>query len=594
MGSDQSTLPAFEKGTAIRTGAPEGRPLVSKLLGRTTGVSCRNSEQNHNTEDLIESDDSVTEGKVGDDLAAREIGRDGAVASDRTLARHTVDRSVGSMRKIHRLTPFAYLPHPNTIGAEDTFLEDLPKVVVLSQQTWGSFDRKRISRQLTCIAKVDWAQDVPCVTTAGKRMKLPLMGNIPKAYLRYSDILRAQLGGGSFSSMSVSEGKDSELAEEAAASEKDIGVTDLLDKKTGVSITDASTKGPTEPASSASPSKKKKNKSSRKAMVDSDDERDLAEKDQAEGDRSTTEENGHNNPTEGDPVGSFDGKRKGPTGGGSPGPGGGKRMRLFDRSPLSFKEIALPAFSFAAMGRIDPSIRQICIRGSTHLVPESPELVFPDAFNRSAEADMELILDYEQALRRMASDLSKAEAALEIKDAEIEKSKRDALDNSKEMIAERTCYYRERTQATEKAACLKEELRTAQSEIARLEAGRVEEAEKSKKTLDRVRQIHRRKLTSEKSCILAEATDHFDKSRRYMADRDEREEKLLLHIQAFGTLEAMDMLEEWGMHVPKKLKDILTAKEAKYKEEVNGVVVEDITEQNLTASSLPPYSGNSY
>lgn len=35
-------------------------------------------------------------------------------------------------------------------------------------------------------------------------------------------------------------------------------------------------------------------------------------------------------------------------------------------------------------------VRQI--RGSTHLVPESPELVFPDAFNRSAEADMEVSL----------------------------------------------------------------------------------------------------------------------------------------------------------------------------------------------------------
>ena len=41
--------------------------------------------------------------------------------------------------------------------------------------------------------------------------------------------------------------------------------------------------------------------------------------------------------------------------------------------------------------------------------------------------------------------------------------------------------------------------------------------------------------------------DHFDKFRRYMADRDRHEEKLLLHSQDFGTLEAMDMLEDWGM-----------------------------------------------
>ena len=41
----------------------------------------------------------------------------------------------------------------------------------------------------------------------------------------------------------------------------------------------------------------------------------------------------------------------------------------------------------------------------------------------------------------MSSDLSKAEAAIETKDAEIEKSKRDALSKSKEMIAEWTRYY---------------------------------------------------------------------------------------------------------------------------------------------------------
>lgn len=43
------------------------------------------------------------------------------------------------------------------------------------------------------------------MTTAGKRMKLPLMGNIPKAYPSYSEILHAQLGGESFNSMSPRE-----------------------------------------------------------------------------------------------------------------------------------------------------------------------------------------------------------------------------------------------------------------------------------------------------------------------------------------------------------------------------------------------------
>ncbi|KAF3489690.1 hypothetical protein F2Q69_00054519 [Brassica cretica] len=72
-----------------------------------------------------------------------------------------------------------------------------------------------------------------------------------------------------------------------------------------------------------------------------------------------------------------------------------------------------------------------------------------------------------------------------------------------------------------------------------------------------------------------------------MVDRDKREEKLVLHCQAFGTLDGLGMLEEWGMPVQKKLKDILSANEAKFKEELDGVVVEDITDQDLTVSSLP-------
>lgn len=62
----------------------------------------------------------------------------------------------------------------------------------------------------------------------------------------------------------------------------------------------------------------------------------------------------------------------------------------------------------------------------------------------------QLILDYELTLRRMASDLTKAEVAIEIKDAEIENSKRGGLDKAKEMIAERNRYYCEPKQAAER------------------------------------------------------------------------------------------------------------------------------------------------
>lgn len=54
--------------------------------------------------------------------------------------------------------------HPNTSGSQDTFWKEVPKIVVLSPQTWVSFDRQRISCQQKRIAKgsllllcsIDW------------------------------------------------------------------------------------------------------------------------------------------------------------------------------------------------------------------------------------------------------------------------------------------------------------------------------------------------------------------------------------------------------------------------------------------------------
>ncbi|KAF3605691.1 hypothetical protein DY000_02050647 [Brassica cretica] len=162
---------------------------------------------------------------------------------------------------------------------------------------------------------------------------------------------------------------------------------------------------------------------------------------------------------------------------------------------------------------------------------------------------------------------------------------RVALDKAKEMIAERSRYHREHKQDAEIIKGLEGELEAARSRIYRLEA------EKTKRTMDHVRQVHRRELTSEMSCIGAAAVDRFDKFRRYMVNRDKREEKLVLHSQAFGTLDGLGMLEEWGMPVPKKLKDILSANEVKFKEELEGVIVEDITDHDLAVSSLPRLEG---
>ncbi|KAF3583813.1 hypothetical protein F2Q69_00031678 [Brassica cretica] len=358
--------------------------------------------------------------------------------------------------------------------------------------------------------------------------------------------------------------------------------------------------------------------------VCSGDGKDLGEKDQVEGDHSTSEMDGSNDPTEMGLVGSIGAKRKEPTDGNFLGPGGKIQKRSRGPSPLSLKEIALPTSRLLPWGGLSPpsdrfslasserwtfchdkdspfvSDPDACaelvrrIRGGAHLMPETSELAFPNGFIASDQADVEaavgknqLILDYELSLRRMASDFAKAEAAIESKDAEIEKSKRVALDKAKEMIAEQSRYHREHKQDAEIIKDLEGELEAARCKIDRLEVEKTEEAEKTKRTMDHERQVHRRELTSEMRCIGAAAVDRFDKFRRYMVDRDKHEEKLVLHSQAFGALDGLGMPEEWGMPVPKKLKDILSANEAKFKEELKGVVVEDITDHNLTVSSLP-------
>ncbi|KAF3485974.1 hypothetical protein F2Q69_00054520 [Brassica cretica] len=76
----------------------------------------------------------------------------------------------------------------------------------------------------------------------------------------------------------------------------------------------------------------------------------------------------------------------------------------------------------------------------------------------------------------MASDFAKAKAAIESKDAEIEKSKRVALDKAKEMIAERNRYHREHKQGAESIKGLEGELEAARSKIDRSEAEKTEEA----------------------------------------------------------------------------------------------------------------------
>ena len=267
------------------------------------------------------------------------------------------------------------------------------------------------------------------MTTTRKRIKLPLMGNIPKVYPSFNEILLAQLGAESFSSMSASEGEDAEPAVEVAADGEDIEVTNLLVEKTDVPTADDSTEGLTESAPGVIPSKKKKkNKSSRKAVADFEGGKNLAETDQVKGDRSTNEVDGSDDLTERDPAGSFGVKRKEPTGGSFPGPGEGKRKRSCDRSPPFLKEIALPASRLLPWGGSSPpsdrflsvsserltfchdkdasvvnnpdacSVLVRRIQGGTHLMPVVPELAFPNGFIKSAQADMEVSPQFNKCL----------------------------------------------------------------------------------------------------------------------------------------------------------------------------------------------------
>ena len=249
-------------------------------------------------------------------------------------------------------------------------------------------------------------------------MKLPLMGHIPNAYPSYNELLRTQLRGESFSSMTASEGEDAEPqrspAKEAVTGGRDVAVLDTVVEGTNGLTADAPN------VSLLKKKKKKKNKSSKKVAVCSGDGKDLGEKDQVEGDHSTSETDGSNDLTEMGLVGSIGAKRKEPTDGYFLGPGGKIQKRSRGPSPLSLKEIAFRASRLLPWGGSSPpsdrfllasserwafchdkdspfvSDPDACaelmrrIRGGAHLMLETSELAFPDGFIASAQADVEV------------------------------------------------------------------------------------------------------------------------------------------------------------------------------------------------------------
>lgn len=272
-------------------------------------------------------------------------------------------------------------------------------------------------------------QDVPCVATLGKKIKLPLMGKVLKSYPSYNEILRAQLGDESFSSMSASEGKDAELRESPSeGTSTDWGGTeapDLLAENMDSPMTDVMAKGLAEPAFSVDPSKKKKmkmkkKKSSKKVTVDAEGQKNLAKTGQVACDRSIDDVGDPKDLTEKDPVESLNVKRKEPSSELSSEPGYKRQKRSHDRSPLSLREIALPVSHLLPWGVSSPPSSSIAlasferwtfchdkdvsfvnesnacaelvcqIRGNPRLMPATSELAFPDGFNESARADMEV------------------------------------------------------------------------------------------------------------------------------------------------------------------------------------------------------------
>ncbi|KAL0730886.1 hypothetical protein Bca4012_026980 [Brassica carinata] len=205
-------------------------------------------------------------------------------------------------------------------------------------------------------------------------------------------------------------------------------------------------------------------------------------------------------------------------------------------------------------------------------------LSFTDQLSALARAEAEvatckdnLVAGYEAALRKATFDLEKTKEEIRSKEAELKVVKREKLDGAKELEA-------------------------ARSRIAQLEEEKFEDSEKTRRVMDRMRQSRNRKLLSERKCMVAAAERLFEKFRKYMADRDRKEEKHFLHGTALGTLDAVTMLETRGLPVPRELKDLLTTNEETFRNEAEEVTVEVIIECDLvfspgrSASAVAPRS----
>ncbi|KAF2620283.1 hypothetical protein F2Q68_00040324 [Brassica cretica] len=183
-------------------------------------------------------------------------------------------RSDGSAKKTRRLIPFLYRcdqPIEQLLDLPSRFL----RLAVVQGQSWNGVLPTRST------FKNDWPSNVPCEETKGKRLKLPLMGKIPKSYplQRHS---RCSIGE-SFSAMTVAEEEDSD-----ARGSPDGGID--------ASAGEALVEGAIDQVSDVRPSKKKKkkSKSSKRAKAGLEGEREQeVEINQVEDDRLTDEVEGN-------------------------------------------------------------------------------------------------------------------------------------------------------------------------------------------------------------------------------------------------------------------------------------------------------------
>ncbi|KAF8106374.1 hypothetical protein N665_0142s0013 [Sinapis alba] len=475
--------------------------------------------------------------------------------------------------------------HPNTIGYPESFREDVPKIAALSQN--------QISAKRGFFVNEGGSPK-------RKRLRLPTMGKLPRKYPNYSDILSSRFGNETFSLMSsepVTKEGGSELpgGESAAASDR-LG---SVSAERGTGATDPEIR-----------EKKRKRKSSKKRLArtprssfpwgdlpdgtnegedhSSGEGSGLPEADGVDALQDLPAEVAEDAEPPQDPVREDREWKQGSRRGRSDAVDEDRERAAKRPDPPSRKPplATSAAVDFWYGGEI-PLVNDAdaCaelipqLRGGVIVMSETLELALADKFQESARADV--VVSFHILRSRVLEPRWLCARR---------RPRRGSLRRRRGVVAERNQYFRESKQAARRASSLEEDLEAARATIQRLEQEKAEEADRSKKEVDRLRRSRYLKVMCERNRVTAGMTiqcnRRFEKFHKYMSDRDKQELKLFLHSQALGTLQSMDLLEKWCMKVPQKLRDILTEDKAMYRREYEDMEAEEITEQDLSLSPL--------